>query len=701
MIGEDNTMKTNTFSQKIIEDTIILLTFNTPGKRVNIFTPEAMDELETILLSLKKRTDLQALLFISGKENHFTVGADINILAGLTDRETGYQLSRRGQQVFSLFTELPFPAISVINGVCVGGGTELSLACTYRIAGDHQKTRIALPEVTIGIIPGWGGTQRLPRLVGVQRSLDFILSGRRLDAQQAFRLGIIDKVIDADSLLPAAIQFAKKVISGENVLRQSHRQKRTLLDRLPFGKQILYSFAKRRITKQTWGNYPAPQLALTAIREGLKKPIDQGLQIEALYFKQLTDSTVSKNLIRIFFWRNAIKKERVIESADIKPLEISQTAVVGTGVMGGGIAQMLAAREISTCLKGIREKSLERAKQRGVSNSAKIGESIGYTLSYEGFQEYPFIIESIPENLKLKEKIFVDLEKQVTDETIIATNTSSFSICELAKSLQKPQRFIGMHFFNPPRRMPLVEIIRGEHTSDKTLVTTVNLAKQLGKTPVVVKDSPGFVVNRILAPFLLEALLLLKEGIALIKIDSLMKKFGLPAGPFEMFDVIGMDIALAVAKNLAGGHEASDSAITFLGKIVEAGYLGKKTGLGFYCYKKKRKKCNRKIKQYIEYGEKQYPADEEIIQRLIYPMVNEAACCLEEEIVSQVRDIDVAMIFGLGFAPFRGGLLTYADKEGITKIFNVLEGYSEKYGQRFKPCRLLYAMQKEGRNFYS
>jgi 3-hydroxyacyl-CoA dehydrogenase/enoyl-CoA hydratase/3-hydroxybutyryl-CoA epimerase len=688
-----------TFSQEILEGKIVLLTFNTPGKNVNIFTPDAMTELEQCLTELTKRTDLQALLFISGKKDHFCAGADINILAEIHDRETGYQLSRRGQAVFSLFPTLPFPSIAAINGVCVGGGTELALACSYRLASDHPGTKISLPEVTIGIIPGWGGSQRLPRLIGVQRSLDFILTGRRLDARRAHQLGLVDRVISSRSVLQEALNFVKVVIAGEDVRTHSRRHMRTFLDRIPFGKRILYLLAQRNIYKKTLGNYPAPALALAAICEGLKKPLAEGMQIEANYFKQLVDSPVSKNLIRVFFWRDAIKKECERTTSRIPTQEIFKAAILGPGLMGIGLSQLLAAHEISTCLKGVREETLTIARKQ--IGSVRTNDRIRYTVSFDGFKALPFVIESIRENMTAKKQALSELERQVDEETIIASNTSSLGIAQLAAALQKPGRFIGMHFFNPPWRTQLVEIIPGIQTSEKTRAAALKLARQLGKLPLVVKDRPGFLVNRILAPLLLEALILRSEGKEQRRLDDLMKKFGLYAGPFEMIDAIGIDIALAVAKNLANGQDHSEWCVAFLEKMSAAGYIGKKAGLGFYRYKKKSKRVNRKTSVFLCANGKDRPADDISIRRMVYVMINEAARCLQEQIVRQARDIDAAMIFAIGFAPFRGGLLTYADNEGISRIVGILEEFADHYGPRFKPCGLLYDLQKDGKTFYS
>jgi 3-hydroxyacyl-CoA dehydrogenase/enoyl-CoA hydratase/3-hydroxybutyryl-CoA epimerase len=691
------------FSLEILKDKIGLLTFDVRSSKVNIFTAEVMTELESILLQLRQRKDLNALLLMSGKEAHFCAGADMHILAALHDPETGYQLARKGQQIFSLFTELPFPAVAVINGICVGGGTELTLACHYRLASDHPKTKLALPEVTIGLIPGWGGTQRLPRLIGVQRSLDFILTGRRLDAQRAYQLGLVDHIIAHEAVLPDALNFVESLVSGKkDQLRYSHRARRTLLDRLPLGKQLLYFLAKRAIARRTMGNYPAPQLALAAMRSGLKKSLNKGLEIEASYFKQMVGSPVSKNLIRVFFWHDAIKKENERMLSGTKLPEVSRAAVVGAGLMGGDIARMLAAREISVSLKAVREKSLAKAKQRIAFKSDKRSNNITYTLSYNGFTEFPFVIESITEDLTAKQQLLTELEKQVDDDTVIATNTSSFCVNALAKALQKPERFIAMHFFNPTHRTQLVEIIRSTRTSDKTVATAIGLARQLGKTPMVIRDSPGFLVNRILAPFLLEALILLTEGMDLKNIDRLMRKFGLPAGPFEMFDTIGLDIALAVAKNLAAGREADSKLyLPSLETVVASGYLGKKAGQGFYRYMKKHKRCNRKITALMPKERRQNLAQTTLIQRLLYPMINEAARCLAEQIVRQPRDIDAALIFSIGFAPFRGGLLTYADNEGIGHIVDILEAFTQRYGQRFQPAGLLYTLRDQGKRFYS
>jgi 3-hydroxyacyl-CoA dehydrogenase/enoyl-CoA hydratase/3-hydroxybutyryl-CoA epimerase len=528
------------------DDQIGILTFDLPGERANKFSTRVMQELDTKLDDLKQKNYLKSLLIFSAKPGIFIAGADIKEIETITTEEQGFEVSRKGQEVFKKIQALPYPTVAVIDGACMGGGTELSLACTYRLASDNPKTKIALPEVNLGIFPGWGGTQRLPRLIGLQRSLDIILTGRNLDSRRALRSGVIDKIIPKELVHKTSLDFARKVISGENVLARSRRRQKGLIPFLlgknPVGRALVYRTARKSVLKNTKGHYPAPLSAIEAIKKGLRKSLDKGLIIEARLFSNLIASNISKNLIKIYYWTEEVKKANGTKNPDIKSGDVKKMATLGAGVMGGGIAQLFASRNIPSRVKDINYDAVAKAyeqasrvlkgklKRRRITKLeySHILSHITGTVDYSGFINVDLVVEAIIEDLEIKKKVFKELELHISETAIVASNTSSLLIDDMAGVFKHPERFVGMHFFNPVHRMPLVEIIRGKQSSDKAIATAFMAAKKLGKTPIVVNDGPGFLVNRLLVPYMVEAISLLEEGHDISKIDQSMIRFGMP-----------------------------------------------------------------------------------------------------------------------------------------------------------------------------
>ncbi len=503
------------------------------------------------------------------------------------------------------------------------------------------------------------------------------------------------------------------------MLTRSRRKQKGLitaiLEKNPAGRILLFSQAKKTVLKKTKGHYPAPLEALKAVKRGYKKSLPKGLKIEAKLFGDLIGSPVSKNLIKIFFWTEGIKKENGTNNPQIKPLPVKKAAGLGAGVMGGGIAQLFASRNIPIRVKDIDYNAVSKAYQQAASvlkaqlkrrrisklEFQHIIENITATTDYSGFKNVGFIVEAIVENLDIKKTVFSELENYISEETIVVSNTSSLRINDMAVAFKHPQRFAGMHFFNPVHRMPLVEVIRGQSTSDEAVVTTFQLAKKLGKTPIVVADGPGFLVNRLLLPYMVEAISLLEEGHNLENLDKCMERFGMPMGPIELFDEVGIDVAYKVAKILSEtmGDRMAESDL--LEKMITDKRLGKKNSLGFYKYEGKKRVSDATITDYITIKNKTELDHDELVARMVYPMINEAARCLDEKIVSRPQDVDLGMIFGTGFAPFRGGLLNFADNEGITKIYDTLSKYAELYGTRFTPSSPLEKLQSSGKGFYN
>jgi len=508
------------------------------------------------------------------------------------------------------------------------------------------------------------------------------------------------------------------VLAG-NISRYLERRKpkgavNWLLEKTPAGRNIIFSQAKKNVLAKSGGHYPAPLLALETVQKTFGMPLQKGLEIEARALGKLIVTDISKNLIRIFFWTEEIKKENGLADPKVAGKKVRKAAVLGAGVMGGGIAQLFASKEIPVRVKDIDYKFVAKAYQQAaavLSTKVKkrrisklefqqIMNRITGTVDYSGFATMDLVVEAIVEDMKIKKAVLKELEGQVGRDTIIATNTSSLRVNEMSRALKAKDRFVGMHFFNPVHRMPLVEVVRGKHTSDEAVATVFNLSKTLGKTPILVNDGPGFLVNRLLLPYMVEAISLLEQGNTIQAIDKAMKRFGMPMGPIELFDEVGIDVAYKVAKILQEtmGDRMAESDI--LPRLLEAKRLGKKTALGFYKYEGKKKIYDAEIDSFITIKNPVKLDDNELVKRMVYPMVNEAARCLDEGIVMRPRDVDVGMIFGTGFAPFRGGLLKYADTVGLEEIVNTLKQFAEQYGTRFTPSKSILKIQKKG-GFYN
>ncbi|MFQ5603304.1 MAG: 3-hydroxyacyl-CoA dehydrogenase NAD-binding domain-containing protein [bacterium] len=717
--------KNGAFRLEVRENGVAFLIFDVPGEKVNILSSEVMTELNDWLEELKSKAGISALVFLSGKEDNFIAGADVAEIKDVYDPAEGAEKARKGQAIFQKIHDLPFPVVAAIQGACVGGGLELALACHFRIAKVHPKTKIGLPEVRLGILPGFGGTQRLPRLIGIQRALKLILTGKLVDAKWAGKLGIVDKVLPVDYpfsfMKAAAEEFAYNM--QRKFARSAYEKKRNakklhalLLESNPFGRKILFEQAKKQALRTTRGHYPAPLKALEAVQKGIELPLQEGLEVEARLLGELIATEESKNLISLYYLNEALKKDAGVDKVKQEVREIKNVALLGAGVMGGGIAQYLADHEFAIRMKDINEEAvnvgLKRARQifqkaldKKKINSREMQRKwslISGTTDYSGFSQLDFVIEAIVENLEIKKAVFSEVEEKVKDSTILASNTSSLSITEIASAVKKPERVIGFHFFNPVHRMPLVEIIRGEKTSDETTITTVAFAKRMGKIPIVVKNSPGFLVNRILAPYINEATLMVEEGAKIDAIDRAMLDFGMPMGPLNLLDEVGIDVGYKVAKIMQKAFTERVTPSKVIARVNEDGRLGKKGGKGFYIYEGKNK-----IVDHAVYGllKDLIRQDTELSQqdmqnRLIFVMLKEAVLCLEEEIVRRPRDVDAGMIFGTGFPPFRGGLLKYADSLGLTTCVERMLDLQKQFGDRFEPPCLLQKMAEKNAKFY-
>lgn len=709
---------------------VATLTFDFPGERINKLDSVALLELQEQIRSLAKNTAVKLLVFRSAKRDIFIAGADINEIKDLLNEEQAYKEIRAGQLIIDDISKLPFPTLAVINGVCLGGGCELALACTYRIATDNIMAIIGLPEVSLGIMPGFGGTVRLPKLIGLQAALQLILSAKPVHPKKALRLKLVDQLYNNELEESSVADFIERLVNDQSfakglIKRRSTSAKkfsqRVLEDNI-LGQKLIFKKAKDNLLKKTKGQYPAPMRALESIEKTLNIKPREALEVEARVVSELAVSAISKNLIQLFFTSEALKKETGVAEPGIEPQAINQAAVLGAGVMGGGIAWLFSKNDIPVRLKDIEWDAVSKGYETAASyygqlkKVRKINENqirvkmnhIAGTVNYKGFKSINLVVEAVVENIKVKKKVLEEVEEHLSEQAILASNTSSLSITEMAVNLKRPENFIGMHFFNPVNRMPLVEIIPGAKTSPQTIVTLVTLAKKAGKVPIVVADCAGFLVNRILISFLNEAALMLQEGGGVIEMDAALEEFGLPMGPFVLADEVGIDIGFHVATILEqayGGRMKVAGLFTHLFKDEKL--LGKKSGTGFYLHKGKDRSYNEALDKIIYtyrfangITAKTFN-HEEIVDRCILAMVNEAVKCLQENIVKNPAYLDMAMILGTGFPAFTGGLLKYADNRGIGNVCDKLNQLAALYGERFLPAEQLTEKAKNSGKFYN
>jgi 3-hydroxyacyl-CoA dehydrogenase/enoyl-CoA hydratase/3-hydroxybutyryl-CoA epimerase len=700
---------------------IFELLFDTEGEKVNILSTEAMKELDNLLDDMKNRGNIKVLLFTSAKKNIFIAGADINEIKSISDESEGSLKAKMGQDIFMKIEKLPFPTIAVIDGAAMGGGMEFALSCSYRLVSDNPKTKLALPEVNLGVLPGFGGTVRLPRAIGLMAALDMILSGKTVDGKKALKSGLADGFYPQAFLMDKAMEFALKLSKKPyKPQKMKPRKKRPLMVKLlegPF-KFIVFNNAKKTVMKKTRGNYPAPLLAIQTIKKNIGKSDSKAYTIEHQAFGKLSATEICKNLTGLFFSTEASKRPQV-EGASGGKKSISKAAVLGAGVMGGKIAWLFSKNDIPVVMKDISWDAVSKGYQAAHEVYAQLQkirkldkreaglkmQLISGAVDYKALGNPDIVVEAVVENLEIKKKVLAELEAHVREDTIIVSNTSSLSINDMASALKHPERFLGMHFFNPVNRMPLVEIIAGEKTSPDAIKHTAELTVGLGKTPVIVQDCSGFIVNRLLMPYLNEASYLIEHPGDFKTMDKEFLDFGLPMGPFTLLDEIGIDVGHKVAKVL---HDAYGERMK-PGKLFELlaerkDLLGKKGKKGFYLYgNKKRGVKNPEMDRLIGKVQtnRKKLSSEEIIERPLFIMVNEAARCLDEKAVASAEMLDLALIMGMGFPPFTGGLLKWADSIGLDRVVKKLEGYASEYGERFTPSTYLKDLAQKAKGFYS
>jgi len=678
-------------------DEVVTIIFDQENSSANVFNEDMFAELDEQLTFIENnQKDFRGVIFKSAKPSIFIAGADLKSFADDPTPERISYLIKLGQQIFDRIENLCIPTVAAINGACVGGGYELALACDHRVATLDSSTKIGLPETMLGILPAWGGSTRLPRMIGIANAMNIILGGKVVVPKLAYKYKMVDKLVYKEYLDSAA----------KSLLHNGKKKyKKHTLNRFPL-KYIAKSKAIKNVMKLTGGVYPAPLKAIDVMINGLSVSHQESLKLEEQAFAELLTSDVANNLVNIFFLQERSKKTK-----SDKDFKVTNTAVIGAGVMGAGIAQWISSRGIKVLLKDIKPEFVAKGiasinklysaavKKRVMTKaeaSSKLDNVTPITESMP-MKNIDLVVEAAIEQLEIKQDLFVELETLVRDDTILATNTSALSIVDIADKMQHKERVVGIHYFNPVHKMKLVEVVRGECTSEETILKATQFVKKTGKLPVIVKDSPGFLVNRILMPYLIEAVNLANHGVNIEHTDKLLRKFGMPMGPFRLIDEVGGDVCQHVADDLLNRLETKFPNSNLLRRMIEEGNLGKKTGQGFYKYNKGKSNgvCDVPVSDNFNIN----CENEEIVDRLILIMVNEAIRCLQEKVVESPKDVDFGMIMGTGWAPFRGGPISYCDNLGADEVVKKLNKLATK-SKYFEPCELLIEHANKNKKFY-
>jgi 3-hydroxyacyl-CoA dehydrogenase / enoyl-CoA hydratase / 3-hydroxybutyryl-CoA epimerase len=700
-----------------LEGDVAVLTLDLPGEPVNKLNVQVKRELEEAFARLRDDGAVRAVVLISGKSDTFIAGADIEEFTRLTTREEFEALSRDGQEMVQRLEDFPKPIIAAINGACLGGGLELALACHYRICTDHPKTQLGLPEVNLGLLPGAGGCQRLPALIGARAALDIILAGKSERGAKALRLGLVDELVPPSILRRTALTAAERLATeGKKPRRRSGGVSGVVLDGNPLGRGLVYEMARRAVLRKTGGHYPAPLAALEAVRTGLEKGGREGYRVEHQKFGELAVTDVSRKLVQLFFATTALKKDDGVPPGSATAQAVVQVAVIGSGFMGAGIAGTAVANaEVDVRLKDTElpriGKGLKvatdilsgRLKRRRITKyqHQRLAALLSGSTDFAGYSRVDLVIEAVFEDLDLKRKVLREVEAHTGPRSIFATNTSTIPIAQIAEASTRPERVLGMHFFSPVEKMPLLEIIPTSRTSPEAVVTAVQFGRSMGKTVIVVRDRPGFWVNRILTPYLAEAGRLLEEGTPIELIDQTMTRFGFPVGPIALLDEVGLDVAAKAGQVMHAAFGDRLKPADAVAGLLADQRLGRKSGRGFYHYHEGHK-TGVDDSVYDLLGvrpEAKVPAAT-IERRLVYGMLNEAAMAEAEGVVRTPRDGDIGAIFGIGFPPFRGGPLRMIDDLGAAHLVAGLRELAEAHGERFTPTPRLVELAQTGGTFF-
>lgn len=709
------------FQAEFAEKGILKIIFDLPDSPVNLFNAETVEELNRLIEELRADTNIKAAYVVSGKEKNFSAGADVQEIRHITSSEDAYAKSRFGQMLFERWRQLPFPTLAVIDGACMGGGTEWALAFTYRMGSDRPETRIGLPEVKLGIIPGWGGTVRLPRLIGVKNALKLILNGEPVSAAEAYRICLTDDLAPYKMLDRAAVEFLQKILaSGEREILQRRRknpERRGFRESLRLGRNQVFRKTRKEIFRKTGEQYPALLAGLQAVMFSCDNQLEDALMFEARKFAVLAASSTCRNLLWIYFLNEEMKKSHGVKNREIVPEKISRLGILGAGEMGSGLAYLAALNGHPVRLKDAAYPPLSRAlagiwqlfqrqvsRQRLTARQAELKmDLISPTVEYSGLARADLVMEALPEERVLKKEILKKAEECCGEGTILTTAAATFPVSEVAKHCRRPERLAGFRGVYPLHQMRLVEIVKTKHTSEQTVATLYELAKQWGKFPVVVQDRPGFLLNRLLALYLAEALALLESGAPIHWVDLAMIRFGMSRGPFQMLDEMGQEKARKLLRCLQNYLGKRFPGSGLLEAMLKNSSPESDREWKFYLpgrNEAKKKNVNRRIYKKHKIRLKKSFELLEIQDRLLLLMINEAAICLEEKIVERPGSIDAATLFGMGFPKFRGGLLRHADSIGIAKIMGRLWYFSEMVGERYAAAPLLQQISESGKEIY-
>jgi 3-hydroxyacyl-CoA dehydrogenase / enoyl-CoA hydratase / 3-hydroxybutyryl-CoA epimerase len=688
-----------------IRDDIAELTFDLENEKVNKLTFKVLEQLEKIVDEISINNSIKLLLIKSAKNNIFIAGADIKEITAFETSDEVYEALFKGHKVLDKIENLTIPTVAYINGACMGGGLELALTCKYRVASTNSKTVLSFPEIELGFFPGLGGTIRTPKLIGLIASLDLILSAKKIDAKKAYRIGLVDEIFDDGQKEFKLENFIQNVLNNKI---KPKKAKDSFLESFSFTRAYIYKKAYKGLEKKVNKNFTSPYKALEVIKKTFKiMPHAEAIKIEAKAFSYLAITKESKYLINLFFIFEKLNKNFTKTNHPLK-----SSVVVGNGVMGKGIIWLFSkylnevrirvrkVEQVQGIFKDVSKIYEYLIKSRRMTQNEvefKLNK-ISYTDKFNGFSSMDFIIEAIVEDKLAKKELFKSLEENINKNTIIASNTSSLSIQSLSENIQNKKNFVGVHFFNPVNIMPLVEVIPCKETSKETINRVFELLISCGKTPILVNDCAGFVVNRILLPYLNEAAFILEESSNIVQIDSVLKRFGMPMGPFTLADTVGIDIGYKVSKILNEAYGSRMPMSNLLEQLYELKLFGKKSNEGFYTYNTKQAKVNSKIKD-LQNINRKLISEKEIINRCMFIMINEASRILEEKIVVESSIIDFAMVAGTGFPAYKGGILSYANEVGIDFIVSELENYEEEFGLRFKPSELLKQLSYEQKDF--
>ncbi|MCC7087379.1 MAG: enoyl-CoA hydratase/isomerase family protein [Pirellulales bacterium] len=700
------------------EADIAMLTFDDPKKGANVLTSHVLEELSVQLDSLEKRTGLAGLVIRSGKPGSFIAGADIREFAASFEmpKQQIVEFCHRGRKLFQRLSTYPFVTVATIDGICVGGGAELAIWCDRRVLSLNPKSQFGFPEVKLGLFPGWGGTARTSRMIGLSNAVELVTGAENIDAASAFKLGIADDVAPAERLQDAAIRMIRDEQQSKQFLDDRQRWSAPIkINETELG--FLGATASALIQQQTKGHYPAPFAALEVMLGAAALDIDAACEEEAKGMAALFGSPVNRSLINVFFLSDRNKKDLGIDRPNIVARPIQSVAVIGSGIMGQGIAAANLRRDVPVTMTDAAAKALSAGVQKVLeevsynkqtkgadpARAVKFAALLNATTTDAEVATCDLVVEAVVENAAVKQQVFARLEPQLREHAVLASNTSTIPITQLAKALKRPQQFCGIHFFNPVRKMPLVEVIRGKQTSDETIATAVAYAKAIGKSPIVVNDGPGFLVNRLLLPYMNESIELLLDGADIAAIDRAAKNFGMPMGPITLFDVVGLDTAFYAGRVMYDAFPERVVVSPVVPALIKAGRLGQKSGAGFFKYHpgKDRGEPDPALQSIVEsmVRSQQQFSEAQLTARLFLPMVLEATRLLQDKIVRDIRDVDLGLIYGLGFPPFKGGLLFWADTLGASKIIEMLKPF-ESLGQRWKPTPMLEEMAHAGSRFY-